>query len=440
MLAPLTILYRLGYEALLWLLVIVSAPLWLVWLLVSAKTRAGFTQKLGFWSPELHAQLAACPPVSQQPRLWVHAVSVGEFNAVLPLIKRLSTEPITLLVSVTTATAYRLAQKALPDGCVLLYFPFDLAWVQSEALRRLQPSLIVLTETELWPNLLFEASSRGCPVWLLNGRLSDRSFQRYKRVATLVTRPMLAHLNLALMQTEEDAKRIRLLGMSPKGIQVVGNSKFDATFEVDEGQVQYFRQLLGLAPTDWLLTVASTHPGEETMAMTLFERLKVSFPSLKMVLAPRHPHRCEAVHKQLVSRSLRHSLRSELSPEHPNTQPIVVLDTIGELLAVYSLSQAAIVCGSFTPIGGHNLLEAIALQTPVIYGPYMFNFKEVSAMVQQAGAGVQVPTMDDAEQRLVNWITQPEQLCQVVVAGQQLMEAHRGANTRLAKRILHQLL
>jgi 3-deoxy-D-manno-octulosonic-acid transferase len=428
-------LFRLAYEAILWVALLVTLPASLTWLAFSPKTRAGFWFKLGFWPSNFKERLRQLQPATQVQRIWFHAVSVGEFNAILPLITDLHGQNITLFVSVTTATAYALAQQRLPQSVVLLYFPFDLAWVQCQALKQIQPHLLILTETELWPNLLFEAKAYGCPVWLINGRLSDKSFKRYRAFSWLLTKPMLSQLTYASMQSEEDARRLRELGLPAKRIQVLGNIKFDTHFKVDEAKVQAFKHLLGLSPTDWLLTVASTHDGEEAMAVDLFTRLKASFPSLKLVLAPRHPHRCDAVRKMLSGRSLRYSLRTELTEALPNTHPIVVLDTIGELLPVYALSQATILGGSFVPVGGHNLLEPLGLQAPVIFGPYMFNFKEMTALVLSYGAGKQVDSLEQAEQTLISWITQPEQLCQKVEAGQQLIDAHRGAKERLLKKI-----
>lgn len=433
-------LFRLLYETLLWLVLLITSPAWLLWLLLSPKTRAGFWFKLGFWPAAFKNHLRQLPPPHHAKRLWVHAVSVGEFNAILPLVLDLSQQNLTLIVSVTTATAYALAQQRLPTSVVLLYFPFDLAWVQSQALKHLQPNLLILTETELWPNLLFEAKASGCPVWLINGRLSDKSFKRYRTFSWLLTKPMLNQLTYACMQSEEDARRLRELGLTPQRIQVLGNIKFDTYFKVDDAKVQGFKHLLGLSPTDWLLTVASTHDGEEAMAIDLFARLKTSFPSLKLVLAPRHPHRCDTVRKLLSGRSLRYSVRTELSDEHPNMHPIVILDTIGELLPVYALSQATVLGGSFVPVGGHNLLEPLGLQSPVIFGPYMFNFKEMTDLVLKFGAGKQVDSLEKAEQTLISWITQPEQLCQRVEAGQQLIDAHRGAKDRLLKKIYDCLL
>lgn len=428
---------RLLYNFILAAGLLITFPVWAVYVLTTPKVRTGFLQKIGIYPSEVldgFRQLR-----DDVPCIWIHAVSVGEFNAVRPLIVSLLEQSYQLVVSTTTTTGQELARKVLPKTVPVFYCPFDLPATVQQLLRLVRPSALLLTETELWPNLIFEAADAGVPVLLINGRLSPRSFTRYRLLRPLLMKPLLHRMERLLMQSQGDADRMLALGAPAEKVQALGNIKFDINAHVDPQQVEAFRQMFGFDPTATVLTAASTHPGEEELVAETFIRLRKNFPTLKLVIAPRHPERVEKVRKLLNNRALRYSLRSELNEDVQSAQPIVVLDTIGELLTVFALSDAVIMGGSFVPAGGHNVLEPLSQQVPVVYGPYMFNFPEINRWLLEHRAAVQVETLDELVSTLTGWLTQPEKTAHLVENGQRLLMQHRGIKDQLVT-VINQLV
>lgn len=420
------ILYNLG----LILGLILSTPLWLAYLLLVPKTRAGFWEKLGFWPQRLKDQIAALP--TEKKRLWFHAVSVGEFNAIKSLVPDLRDE-YQIFISTTTLTGHTLAEKTFPDLPVL-YFPFDLRPSVWKAVSRIRPDLVVLTETELWPNFI-EQVSRQKPIILINGRLSKHSFRGYRWIKLLM-KPCLRRMTQFFMQSQADADRITQLGdLPPEQLTVVGNLKFDLIPLLDEGKRALLGRLLNVHPDDTILTCASTHSGEDEFLIETYLQLKKDFPELKLILAPRHPERMPEIKGILNAKAVSYAVRSTLSEDNLNRQDIVVLDSIGELMTVYSFSKVAVMGGSFIERGGQNPLEPLSQGVPVVFGPYMDNFPEISRMILEAGAGFQAQDRAELINAVTSLLTQPEIYDQVAETGLQLIESNRGAKELICKAI-----
>ncbi len=420
------------YNALLFITLALFSPLWLTWLATVPKMRAGFWEKLGFYPEDLKAKLQSQPA---SKRIWLHAVSVGEFNAAKPLINQLRQEGYALVLSTTTATGNQVARNSYPD-LPILYFPFDLFMIVPKALKLIRPDLIVIMETEIWPNLLYFAKRSQIPVMMVNGRLSQRSFKFYVYFKDFFGW-VFSNYHLMLMQSERDVRRIRELGAPLEKVLMGGNIKFDMPALQDETQAQQLQQLFGFEKDAPIVVFASTHKGEEEICLEMLTQLQQTIPRIKAVLAPRHPERAEAVSDLLRSRNIVFAKRSQLSLESPARadHTLILLDTVGELNAVFQIGAVACIGGSFIPWGGHNPLEPINARIPVVFGPYMDNFKAISQQVTEANAGYQAQTAEEATKWMIRLLKDPALYEQMVECGQVLMARNRGVTGRWIEHI-----
>jgi len=420
------------YNFLLILGLFILAPFWVGYLLLVPKTRAGFWEKLGIYPAALRERLQKAENAPK--RIWFHAVSVGEFNAIKSLVAELGSS-FEVVISTTTRTGHDLAQRTFPEIAVI-YFPFDFRSVIERAIQLVRPDLMVIAETEIWPNFI-DMTSRcfDIPTVLINGRLSQRSYKGYQRIQLLV-KPSLNQFAHLYVQSQADANRIQALAdLRPDQLTVAGNLKFDLIPTVDPVKQNQLSRLLNIQPEDTVLTLASTHSGEDLPLLESYIQLKKDFPELKLILAPRHPERLPEIKTILNSKALSFSVRSQLTEDKPNAQPIVVLDSIGELLTVYSFSRIAVMGGSFIEKGGQNPLEPLSQRVPVIFGPYMHNFAEISRMVKEAEAGYQVQDQSGLINAVTALLTQPEIYDTIAEHGQRLIENNRGAKEIMDKAI-----
>ncbi|AVF53980.1 lipid IV(A) 3-deoxy-D-manno-octulosonic acid transferase [Pseudomonas fulva] len=373
-------------------------------------------------------------PTMRKGGIWVHAVSVGESIAAAPMVRALLKAypelPITLTCMTPTGSERIGALFADEPRVQHCYLPYDLPWAAGRFLDHVQPRLGVIMETELWPNHIHQCARRGIPVALANARLSERSARGYGRFARL-TRPMLAEMSLIAAQTEVEAQRFLALGARAACVQVIGSIKFD--LKIDEQLVpraQALRQQWAATSRPvWI--AASTHDGEDALILQAHQQLLQVHGDALLILVPRHPERFDAVHA-ICSQQFATVRRSTGLPVLAQTQ-VLLGDTMGELLFLYALADMAFVGGSLVPTGGHNPLEPAALALPVLMGPHVFNFLEISAMLREAGALQQV---DDAQglagavQRLVEL---PQDARRMGEAGRAVMRANQGALQRLLK-------
>jgi len=369
---PVTLFF---YNLALIVALLLGAPWWLAGMVTARKYREGFLARIGFLPRNLKGIAA-----SGRPILWLHAVSVGEVLAVTRLVKEMEQEFVgfELVVSTTTRTGQALARERFGTARVF-YCPLDLPWAVRAYLNLLRPKALILTETEFWPNLLSGCFRRQIPVVVVNARISDRSFPRYRKLRAL-WRPFLSQFSAVLAQSEVDAERLRSLGCQAEAVTTAGNLKFDVR-SVDEAEATTIlrRVTEGLR----LLVAGSTLEGEEALLLEAWPKLLAKDPKLAMVLAPRHPERFASVIAQLEGSGLRWQRRSAWKPQDPSEIPalapgeILLLDTIGELASVYSIATAAFVGGSLIPAGGHNPLEPAQFGLPVMMGPHYENFRAI---------------------------------------------------------------
>jgi 3-deoxy-D-manno-octulosonic-acid transferase len=365
--------------------------------------------------------------------LWIHAVSVGEVRAALPLIRallaRYPDQP--LLITTTTLTGSRQVQEALGDRVLHVYAPFDLPGAVQRFLQHSRPRLAIIMETELWPNLLRQCAVAGIPVLIANARLSERSARGYARIRPL-TISLLRDVTLIAAQTEADAERFRTLG-APR-VQVVGNLKYDLQLPdplLEQGRTLR-REQLGENRPVWI--AASTHAGEDEQILEAFAQLRPRWPNLLLLLVPRHPERFDSVAGLCQQRSFNVIRRSDQQPCGPETA-IFLGDSMGELLLFYAAADLAFVGGSLVPTGGHNVLEPALLGLPVLFGPHMFNFTEAGERLLKVEAARQVADAGELASAVDQWLADPEQRWNAGQRGRAVVESHRGALAALMERI-----
>jgi len=373
---------------------------------------------------------------STGPCVWVHGVSVGEVKSAARLVESIeaSVPGVEVVISATTDTGYRVARERYP-GHRIEFYPPDLSFLVTQALDRIRPDLVVLVESELWPNFLAAVVERGIPVVLVNGRMSERSASRFRRVRPFA-RVISRALTTVCAQLPVYADRFRSLGIAPERIHVTGNLKFDNVPLVeDRGRSEAYARLLGrvgLAGTlPPLLVAGSTHPREERAIARVVRSIRASGRALSAVVAPRHPARADAAEHDLRREGLEVVRRSTLRDgRSPPPDAIVLLDTVGELEAVYSLADVVFVGGSLIRHGGQSMMEPASLAKPVLVGPQTFNFRgEVDLLVAARGIGV-VADERELHALLARWLADPSEAKDVGERGRAAILSSKGATAR----------
>jgi 3-deoxy-D-manno-octulosonic-acid transferase len=365
-------------------------------------------------------------------RLWFHAVSVGEVNVLRPLLEKIAREhpDWECVISTTTRTGKELAEKRYPHLTVF-YCPLDFSWAVRRAMRRLRPEMLLLTELELWPNLIAAAGETGAAVALINGRLSHSSFRGYRRLRPVV-RPLLRSLDLLSVQSETYAGRFHALGARPETIEVTGSMKFDgARLDRDHPRIRELARLAGFRSDDIVFLAGSTQEPEEAMALETYRLLAPRWPRLRLVLVPRHPERFQAVARLLADSEFPWQRRSELvAGQDPPPSRILLVDTIGELGDWWGTAHLALVGGSFGRRGGQNMIEPAAYGAAVAFGPNTRNFRDVVTLLLRA-EGAQVV---HHQQELTDFVRQclrsPEKAESLGAAAQSLVRQQLGAADR----------
>jgi 3-deoxy-D-manno-octulosonic-acid transferase len=372
-------LYSFLYSAALGLAMLAGLPYWIFQMARHGKYRAGLAERLG----RVPARLRL--PTAAEPAIWVHAVSVGEVLAVAGLVEELQRRfpRHRIFVSTTTDTGQALARKRFGEANVF-YFPMDFAFAIRGYLRALQPRLVIIAETEFWPNFLRLAHASGARIAVVNARISDRSLPRYRRWRGLL-RGVLDHVDLLLAQTTEDAARLREIGATEERVRVAGNLKFDIPVPAAPAVVAMLRKSLAATEARPVLVCGSTVDGEEPLLLKAFENVLVPHPRAMMVLAPRHPERFAVVAALLEQMSIRFSRRSVWNGEDLGGG-VLLLDTIGELAALYALADIAFVGGSLVPRGGHNILEPAQRGVPIVVGQHTENFRDIVSLFRSRNA------------------------------------------------------
>lgn len=375
------------YNLLLWLILPLLVP-YHAYRSLSRGRRTAFLERFGF-IPKPDLEL-----IREGGTILVHAVSVGETMAAMPLLKGIRSRfpEKKLVITNVTETGRSVALKSqAADLCI--YFPFDYPFAVRSVLKKVRPDLVVIMETEIWPNFIREARALGIPVVLANGRISDRSLSRYLRFSWFF-RPVLQRLSALCMQTAADAERITRIGAHEEAVHVAGNLKYDIpVVRAGREEVRGLKAKYGIPQAPFVFTAASTHEGEEPPVLEAYLALLQREPSSFLILAPRHPERAPAVAELLRKSGVPFILRSQLGAAGGELAAgaVLLLDTVGELAGLYGASDLVFVGGSLVPTGGHNPLEPAARGVPVLFGPHMENFREIAALFLAHRGGIQLP-------------------------------------------------
>lgn len=414
----------------LYLLVLWFLSPWLVWRsLRTGRYRQGLTAKL------LGAVPIAPPPPrrSSRPRVWFHAVSVGEVHLLVPLIQAFTRRfpGWECVISSTTDTGLAEAHARFPSHAVIPW-PFDFSWAIEEALHRVQPDMIVLAEAELWPNFLHIAHQKNIPVVVINARLSPRSFRRMRRVAGLARRLLFRHIHAIGTQSQEYRERYRQLGVHQ--VQVTGSIKYDgAAGTRNTPKEQELRRLFfsRVASTPLVIVAGSTHAPEEEIVLRAFRSLRESVPGTLLILVPRHPDRFEEVASILQSSGVTYLRRSQILEPVQALPEVILLDSVGELGAAWALADVGYVGGTLDGHrGGQSMIEPAGYGVPTVFGPHVWNFRDAAQRLCDAHGARQIQSEHELAPRLLELLTQPLLRQQMGQAAQELVRSQQGATAR----------
>jgi 3-deoxy-D-manno-octulosonic-acid transferase len=436
---------------------LLTSPYWLIQGLRHGKYLSNLGERLGLSLSDLEKL-----PAGRAGAIWIHAVSVGEALSGVTLARRLkdANPQRPLIVSTITLTGYALAKERMPFADAVIFFPLDWAFCVRRVLDAVKPAVVVILETEIWPNFLREAGRRRIPVLFVSGRISDRSFARwqsYLGAFGFYLRPLLKSTlqNAAafLMQTGQDAERIRALGAPPERVRISGNLKYDLELPVSTPLAQWLEEECRRRGRHPLIVAGSVVATEEPLALIAFGVVQGDFPKALLVLAPRKPERftpaaefIEESHRKFVRRSELPlpgpGLSSNTNRDKdgiPDDATVLLLDSIGELASLYRLADGVFVGGSLVNSGGHNILEPAAFGKVPVFGPSMENFATMAARFVQSQAAIQVESPEDAGVEMIHLLKDPEKMRRMGDSARQLVETSRGALDRVLAEIAKHL-
>jgi 3-deoxy-D-manno-octulosonic-acid transferase len=446
------------YSFLMGLAALLLVPYWLVQGLRNGKYLSNLGERLGFSFPAL-AKLSA----NSTGAIWIHAVSVGEALSGITLARRLKEAypNRTLIISTTTQTGQALACERMPFADAIIYFPLDWAFCVRRALEAVRPSVVLVLETEIWPNFLREAARRKVPMLFVSGRISDRSFARYQRylgIFGFFLRPFLksalSNASAFLMQSEKDAERVRALGAPADRVLVSGNLKYDLELPAPTPLSNWLATEIKRSGRSPIIVAGSVVASEEPHALIAFGTLQGEYPKALLVLAPRKPECFDEAaefidesHRKFIRRSqlpIPGPSQSQAVPPSdnstiPNDVTVLLIDSIGELASLYGLADGAFVGGSLVPSGGHNILEPAAFGKIPVFGPSMENFSEIASRFVSAGAAIQVESPEDAGVAWIELFRDPERMTKMGETARHLVADSRGATDRAMAEIARRL-
>ncbi len=374
--------------------------------------------------------------LSGRDRIWIQAVSVGEVavcRSLMPLLKE-NFPTHDIVISTVTKAGNDLAKRLFSKDAIIIYFPLDFSFTVRRAVKYIRPSIYIMVETEIWPNLLAELSADSIPSVMINGRISDRSIGKY-RLARHFLKSVLSKISAFCMQDTIDAERVISLGAPPDRVKVTGNMKFDSPASANIETQVAVRRSLGLGEEDLILVAGSTHEGEEEALIVAFKELMLEFPKLKLLIAPRHIDRVSGIEKAISRSGLGSARISKLNEtrDAKNERRILILDTIGHLNEAYSVATAVFVGGSLVGHGGQNPLEPAVLGKAMLFGPHMFNFKYITKVLLKEDAALQVADKDGLVKNLKMLLKDPAKRSSLGNNAKKTIEDNRGATNKNLK-------
>ena len=408
------------YSVLTLLVLVACTPYFLYQAIRHNKYVGSLRQRLGYLPVSFN--------LDGEDSIWVHAVSVGEVNAALPLIEALRRRyaPRPMVVTTVTPTGSERVRKLFGDEVFHVYLPYDLPRAVKRFLDRIRPALAVVMETEIWPNLYYHCGRRGIPLAIVNARLSERSLRGYAPIRMLV-REALGHVALVAAQSHADARRYRALGAPAERVHVSGNLKYDmplpqgARQRADDLQAQW-------GPTRPVWMAASTHEGEDLAVFEAHLKVLARMPDALLLIAARHPERFRSI--EHAARNLGFAVATHSAADANAETQCLVIDSMGVMMRYFAACNLAFVAGSLVPIGGHNVLEPAALSKPVVVGPYTFNFEEITRTMIDAGAARRVASAEELGATVLELLRSPAELARMGAAARMVCARERGAARR----------
>lgn len=418
------------YNILLLFAAVIAAPYYLLKIMVAGKYRKSVMQKLG------GRQSLIIGDIKDGRRVWIHAVSVGEVTAAAPIIASLKTKrpDVRIVFSTSTETGQDMARKFIRHADALIYYPLDFPCVVRKMIDRVRPDVFVLVETELWPNFLRTCEERRIKTLMVNGRISPRSYRRYRKTSFFWKR-VLRHLDAAGMISPVDAQRLKDIGMASEKIKVLGNAKYDGLAAMVSPVLQQeIARRLNVSEKERFFVAGSTHPGEDEIVIRVYQKILERYPDFGLIIVPRHIERTGDVLGLLKKAGFGDVITlSEINNGRGRQgERIIIIDVIGELFKVYSLAGVVYCGGSLVPKGGQNILEAAAWGKVIFYGPSMEDFSAEKTLMEETGCGITVNSENELLQGIIGLLDRPEELARRGEKGREVVLAHIGASAAYA--------
>ena len=399
--------------------------------LFKGKHRIGLRQRLGIYPLKIKESLKQDKPV-----IWLHAVSVGEVKAAIALIIKIRENfpNMHLVISTITPTGNAIAKQIANVDETIIYFPFDLSWIVNNVVAMVKPQMLIIMETEIWPNMIKQIHARNIPIIIVNGRISDKAYSRYK-VLKPFFRQYISKINILCMQTEKDAQRIELLGAEKENIKVCGNIKFDQVVNSGEDN----KYLVDFQKTECLILAGSTHDNEEEIIARTFSKVKLKHPNVKLLLAPRHPHRAGSISQMLKKQGLESIFLSALSDEAKENDKIFILDSMGLLNSLYEIADIVFVGGSLIAHGGQNPIEPAVWSKPIVFGKHMFNFSKIAEIFLNSNAAIMVENEQQLSEVLDDLITNKDKRLLLAEKAKEVVAQNRGSVDKIMNEIVREI-
>lgn len=415
-------MFSFFYNLILLLIALITLPKWLWQWFMLKKYRQSLKARLGISLPSF-------TPKKGQEVVWIHAVSLGEARAVIPLFHKIrhAYPNSAIVISTTTETGQAEAKCSMPEAEAHFFLPLDFSWVIRRVLKQLQPTRLILCESDFWYHLLKIAKDKGVRIDLINGKISERSSLRFQKFA-FFTRRLFSNFDFLSVQSERYRDRFLSMGIPKEKILVSGNLKFDSpTKKMTPVEREDFKKYLNISSADPVLVIGSTHPPEEERILSALRSVWKKIPDLKVILVPRHPERFNEVATLIQQKKMAFHRLSEKKKKH---ERLILIDAMGKLSQCYQIADFAIVGGSYTPyVGGHNIFEPIAFDVPVFFGPYMHNQPDLEEIVVTSGAGKQIP-IEQLPETLLEFLEKSDLHRQYVDACNHLNQSVQGATDR----------
>jgi len=421
------------YNILLWMAAMFAVPYYLAKMILTGKYRKSLGQKFGFISSDVISGMKG------SPRIWVHAVSVGEVTAAAPVIVSLRDifPKACIVLSTSTETGQEMARRFVPAATSYIYYPLDIPFVVRKVIGLVKPDLFVPTETELWPNFIRTCKERGVRIVMINGRISPRSFRGYA-MTRFFWKGILNAIEEMGVISDVDAQRVKTLGMPPSRVHILGNAKYDSlAAKVSPGLQVDIARRLNITAGEKVFVAGSTHEGEEKIILRVYRKLFTTYPDFKLIIIPRHVERGQEVSVLLKKEGFPDSITMTeiLSGRVRLHERVIVIDVIGELFKVYSLATVVFCGGSLVPRGGQNILEPAAWGKVIFYGPHMEDFREEKALLEETGTGITIRSGEELLEGILELMGNTETFTRRGEKGKEMIAANMGAAERYAELI-----